>query len=136
LTTRRLSNSRRTRTSEAFSPVLVSDSRVSSRAACCLLWTSFPQLVISSGSQPSSRTGISWSLVIGMQLDCYGSRLYTPAERKFLKDEYDSEYKFLRIHELSIPKDEEREEGRAIFSEIVYAAKEAGECRGCYWRGA
>jgi hypothetical protein len=44
-------------------------------------------------------------------LDFDGSRLYTLAERKFLKDQYDGEYKFLRMPTLSIHKDEDREGG-------------------------
>jgi hypothetical protein len=43
-----------------------------------------------------------------------GTRLYTPAERKFLKEKYVGEFKFLHQHELNINHDEGREEARAI----------------------
>ncbi|KAH7070482.1 hypothetical protein BKA63DRAFT_420624 [Paraphoma chrysanthemicola] len=49
-----------------------------------------------------------------------GSRLYKPAERTFLNEHYESEYKFLRQHGLSIHKDEDREEGRAIISALIH----------------
>jgi hypothetical protein len=39
---------------------------------------------------------------------------YTAAEKQWLKDEWRDEYHFLRAYRLSIYKDEDREEGRAI----------------------
>ncbi|KAH7082182.1 hypothetical protein FB567DRAFT_605414 [Paraphoma chrysanthemicola] len=49
-----------------------------------------------------------------------GSRLYRQAERTFLNKRFKSEYKFLRSHGLSIHKDEDREEGRAIIRELMH----------------
>jgi hypothetical protein len=53
-----------------------------------------------------------------------GSHLYKPEERKFLKSEYGGEYKFLRQNGLSIHKDEDREQGRAILRSVMHAANE------------
>jgi hypothetical protein len=58
------------------------------------------------------------------QFDASG--LYTPEERKFLKDKYGGQYKFLRQHGLSIQKDEDREQGRAILRSVMHAAKGTG----------
>lgn len=39
---------------------------------------------------------------------------YTAEEKQWLKDNYDGEFRFLKSHELSIYKEEDREEGRRI----------------------
>ncbi|KAH7151668.1 hypothetical protein B0J13DRAFT_522014 [Dactylonectria estremocensis] len=52
----------------------------------------------------------------------------TPGEVEWLKKHYGSEFKFLQSHGLSIYKDEDREEGRAILRAIVFNDDdEAGE---------
>jgi hypothetical protein len=43
-----------------------------------------------------------------------GTARYTTAEKQWLKDEWGDEYHFLRAYRLSIYKDDDREEGRAI----------------------
>lgn len=44
---------------------------------------------------------------------------YTQAEKQWLKDHWDGEFKFLRAYGLSIYKEEDREEGRAIARAMI-----------------
>jgi hypothetical protein len=54
-----------------------------------------------------------------------GTRLYTQSERKFL-EECGGEYNFLRQHEFSIHKDEDREEGREILRAVLHERNGGG----------
>lgn len=44
---------------------------------------------------------------------------YSPAEKRWLKDNYGGEYKFLRSYGLSIYKEEDRDEGAAIVRGLI-----------------
>lgn len=49
---------------------------------------------------------------------------YTAEEKKWLKENYKSEFHFLRSHGLNIYKDEDREEGRSILRAIIHEEDE------------
>ncbi|KAI0012061.1 hypothetical protein F4779DRAFT_615013 [Xylariaceae sp. FL0662B] len=53
-----------------------------------------------------------------------GGNKYTAEERKWLKDHYGNEFKFLLQYGLSIYKDEDRDEGRAIVRALMQEDKE------------
>jgi hypothetical protein len=48
-----------------------------------------------------------------------GTASYTAAEKQWLKDEWRDEFHFLRAYRLSVYKDEDREEGRAIVRAFI-----------------
>jgi hypothetical protein len=48
-----------------------------------------------------------------------GTASYTAAKKQWLKDEWRDEFHFLRAYRLSIYKDEDREEGRAIVRAFI-----------------
>ena len=48
---------------------------------------------------------------------------YTAEEKEWLKENWGGEYRFLRAYELSIYKEEDREEGRAIVRAFIEADK-------------
>jgi hypothetical protein len=53
------------------------------------------------------------------------TRLYMPAERRFLKEKHRGEFKLLRQHALNIYQDEDREEGRAVLKGGMHEEEQA-----------
>jgi hypothetical protein len=53
-----------------------------------------------------------------------GTAPYTAAEKKWLKDAWKDEFHFLQAYQLSIYKEEDREEGRAIVRAFIKGEQE------------